>query len=191
MMAPPRSRWRSAVPEAMPARVTGTEPVSECDAGVPANPTPAPIERVAEPDHPVGAALVPQQEHGDEAEQAAGVADQQGEPGAARFDELRRAGCDQHHHHHRREDRCPGLDRRVVEHVLQVLLADEHRPHQRAEHDQPGAGGDPERAPAGDVQVVERRRGSALADDEGDRRRRPRWRPARRPAHPRSGPGRS
>ena len=38
MIAPPRSRWRSAVPDAMPARRTGTEPVSECDAGVPAKP---------------------------------------------------------------------------------------------------------------------------------------------------------
>ena len=43
-MAPPRSRCRSAVPEAMPARVTGTDPVSECEAGVPANPTPAPTK---------------------------------------------------------------------------------------------------------------------------------------------------
>ena len=42
MIAPPRSRCRSAVPDAMPARCTGTEPVSECDAGVPANPTPMP-----------------------------------------------------------------------------------------------------------------------------------------------------
>ena len=40
--APPRSRWRSAVPEAIPALSTGTDPVSECDAGVPAKPTPAP-----------------------------------------------------------------------------------------------------------------------------------------------------
>ena len=42
MIAPPRSRWRSAVPEAMPTRRTGTEPVSECEAGVPARPTPIP-----------------------------------------------------------------------------------------------------------------------------------------------------
>ena len=42
MIAPPRSRWRSAVPDAIPARFTGTEPVSEPDAGVPANPTPMP-----------------------------------------------------------------------------------------------------------------------------------------------------
>src|SRR5215203_6977252 len=42
MMAPPKSRWRSAVPDAIPARVTGTDPVSECDAGVPAKPTPIP-----------------------------------------------------------------------------------------------------------------------------------------------------
>ena len=44
MNAPPRSRWRSAVPDAIPARVTGTEPVSECDAGVPASPTPMPTK---------------------------------------------------------------------------------------------------------------------------------------------------
>ena len=43
MNAPPRSRWRSAVPDAIPARATGTDPVSECEAGVPANPTPMPI----------------------------------------------------------------------------------------------------------------------------------------------------
>ena len=47
MIAPPRSRWRSAVPEAIPARVTGTEPVSECEAGVPANPTPIPTSAYA------------------------------------------------------------------------------------------------------------------------------------------------
>ena len=43
-IAPPRSRWRSAVPEAIPTRLTGTEPVSECDAGVPARPTPIPTK---------------------------------------------------------------------------------------------------------------------------------------------------
>src|SRR5207253_5640310 len=47
MIAPPRSRWRSAVPDAIPTRVTGTELVSECDAGVPANPTPTPIRAYA------------------------------------------------------------------------------------------------------------------------------------------------
>ena len=45
-----------------------------------------------------------------------------------------------------RQDRGPGLERRVAEHVLQELLADEHRAHQRAEDDDPGAGGDPEGA---------------------------------------------
>ncbi len=49
MIAPPRSRCRSAVPEAMPARRTGTEPVSECDAGVPAKPTPMPTSAYASP----------------------------------------------------------------------------------------------------------------------------------------------
>src|SRR6185437_2852273 len=45
MIAPPRSRWRSAVPEAMPARLTGTDPVKECEAGVPAKPTPIPMRQ--------------------------------------------------------------------------------------------------------------------------------------------------
>ena len=30
------------MPEAMPARLTGTDPVSECEAGVPARPMPTP-----------------------------------------------------------------------------------------------------------------------------------------------------
>ncbi len=49
MMAPPRSRCRSAVPDAMPARRTGTEPVSECEAGVPAKPTPTPTNAYPSP----------------------------------------------------------------------------------------------------------------------------------------------
>ena len=47
MTAPPRSRCRSAVADAIPARWTGTEAVSACDAGVPANPTPSPIRTYA------------------------------------------------------------------------------------------------------------------------------------------------
>ena len=49
MMAPPRSRCRSAVPEAIPARRVGTELVRECEAGVPASPTPAPRNAKASP----------------------------------------------------------------------------------------------------------------------------------------------
>ncbi len=49
MIAPPRSRCRSAVPEAIPARRVGTELVSECEAGVPASPTPAPRNAKASP----------------------------------------------------------------------------------------------------------------------------------------------
>ena len=49
MMAPPRSRWRSAVPDAMPARARAPTPVSECDAGVPANPTPMPTNAYPRP----------------------------------------------------------------------------------------------------------------------------------------------
>ena len=61
MIAPPRSRWRSAVPEAIPARVTGTEPVSECEAGVPAKPTPMPTRAYPSATCQYGDALVPQQ----------------------------------------------------------------------------------------------------------------------------------
>ena len=42
------------MPDAMPARVTGTDPVSECEAGVPGEPDADPDERVAERDLPVG-----------------------------------------------------------------------------------------------------------------------------------------
>ncbi len=35
--------------EAIPARLTGTEPVSEWEAGVPANPTPMPMKAYARP----------------------------------------------------------------------------------------------------------------------------------------------
>ena len=82
MIAPPRSRWRSAVADAIPARVTGTEPVSECDAGVPAKPDAGADERVREPDLPVGAVGLPQHEHREEPEEAADVAAEQREPRA-------------------------------------------------------------------------------------------------------------
>ena len=85
-------------------------------------------------------------------------------------DELRRARRDEDHEHDRRQERRAGLEGRVAEDVLQELLADERRAHERAEDDDPGAGGDPEDPPAGDVQVVQRVRGAALADDEGDQR---------------------
>jgi hypothetical protein len=47
--AAPRSRCRSAVPDAIPARWTGTDPVSECEAGVPAKPTPMPTSAYPRP----------------------------------------------------------------------------------------------------------------------------------------------
>jgi hypothetical protein len=55
---------------------------------------------------------------------------------------------------------------RVGEHVLQELLADEHRAHQRTEHDDPGARRDPERGTGSDLEVVERVRGAALTQSE-------------------------
>ena len=48
-----------------------------------------------------------------------------------------------------------GLLRVVTDDVLQILLADEHRSHQRSEDDDPGTGGDPEDPPPGDLQVIE------------------------------------
>ena len=50
------------MPEAIPARFTGTEPVSECDAGVPANPTPIPNNAYPSPDLPVRDPLTPEQD---------------------------------------------------------------------------------------------------------------------------------
>ena len=49
MIAPPKSLCKSAVPDAIPSLLTGTEPVNECEAGVPANPTPIPIKAYAKP----------------------------------------------------------------------------------------------------------------------------------------------
>ena len=87
------------------------------------------------------------------------------------------------------QERRAGLERRVAEHVLEELLADEHRAHQRAEHDDPRAGRDPEDPAAGDVQVVERiaRRGAGGGRRRSARRRRSR--PAPAPASPCSGTG--
>ena len=89
------------MPEAMPARVTGTDPVSECEAGVPARPTPAPMKAYASAICQYGDALVPEQEHPEEREEQEHVAAEQREPGAARLDELRRARRDDHHHERR------------------------------------------------------------------------------------------
>ena len=125
-------------------------------------------ERVREPDLPVRRAFVPQHEHGDEAEQAEDIPEEQGEPRAARLDELRGSGCHDHHRQHGREDRRAGFDGRVVEHVLEELLADEHRAHQRTEHDDPGARGHPEGAACRDVEVVEREPCPSLAEVEAD-----------------------
>src|SRR5215216_1240246 len=105
MTAPPRSRWRSAVAEAIPARVTGTDPVSECDAGVPASPTPAPMKMYAV---------------------------------------VIRAWRDDDHHERGREDGRACFERGVPVHVLEVLLADEHRGHERPEDDDSRARRDPE-----------------------------------------------
>ncbi len=139
------------MPDAIPARRTGTELVSERDAGVPAKPTPMPTNAYPSPTFQYGDVLLPEQQHREEPEQAEDVADEQREPGAVRLDEPRGARRDQHHAHRRRDDRQPGVERRVAEHVLEELLADEHRSHERPEDDDPGAGGDPEDPAACDL----------------------------------------
>ena len=134
-------------------------------------PDPDSDQGVGKTDLPVGDAVVPEEEHHQEAEQAEEVAGEQREPGAARVHELGRAGRDQHQERSRRQDREPGLERRVAQHVLEELLADEHRAHERPEHDHPRRGGDPEDAAPGHVEVVERVLRTTLADHEGDERR--------------------
>ena len=61
---------------------------------------------------------------------------------------------------------APACHGRVTEHVLHELLADEHRAHQRAEHDDAADGGHPEGGPRGDLEIIERVLGAPLADDE-------------------------
>jgi hypothetical protein len=90
------------------------------------------------------------------AQETEGVANQQGETGTLRIHQLRRARRDQHHEHGRGEDREPGIQRRVSEHVLQELLTYEHRAHERPEHDDPRARRDPEDPTSGYREVVQR-----------------------------------
>ena len=118
---------------------------------------------IAQPDHPVGDALVPQQEHGDEAEQDEEVAGQQREAGAARLDQLGRARGDEDHEEGGGQNGKAGGDRRVAKHILQELLADEHGAHQRAHDDDAAHRRHPEGGSGGDLEVVERvlRRGAA------------------------------
>src|SRR5208282_717783 len=158
MIAPPRSRCRSAVPDAIPARSTGTDPVSEWEAGVPANPTP--ID-----------ALLPKHEHREEAQQAKRIAGEQRNPRATRIiHEPRRIRGGQHHQDDPRQDRKSGFKRRIPEHVLKELLADEHGAHQSAEDNTAGRRRDPKNPSGGNVQIVERRARPVLPEEECDPR---------------------
>ena len=76
------------MPDAIPARWTGTDPVSECDAGVPANPTPTPISAYPRPTFQYEMPSFHSSEHRQEAEEAERVADEEREPGPLRGDEL-------------------------------------------------------------------------------------------------------
>ena len=101
-------------------------------------------------------------------EEAEDVAGEQRDASAVRFDELGRPRRDQNHEERRRDDRGTGLEARVAQHVLQVLLPDEHRAHQRAEDDDARDRRDPEDATRRDVEVVEGYRGPLLPDEERD-----------------------
>jgi hypothetical protein len=87
---------------------------------------------------------------------------------APRFYELGGLRGGQHHEHGRRQDRKPSIERRVAEHVLQELLANERRAHERAEDDHSRAGHDPEDAPPSNVEVVQRVLRPTLPDKERD-----------------------
>ena len=129
-----------------------------------------PDERVREPDERVRAALLPQEQHRAEPEQNEDVAKEQREPAPRASTSLAERGAT------RIIASAAGMidrarvERRVAQHVLEELLADEHRAHQRAEHDDARDGSDPEDPPARDLEVVERVRGAALPDDERDAR---------------------
>ena len=89
----------------------------------------------------------------------------------ARLHQLGRTRRDQHHAERGGQDRHPGVERVVTQHVLKELLPHEHRRHQRAEHDDAGARRDPEDPPTRHVEVVQGVAGPTLANDERDARR--------------------
>ena len=123
-------------------------------------------EHVAERDLPVGNPALPEDQHRQEAEQAEEVAQQERESRAPRVDQFRRTRRDDHHADGGRQDRRARVEGRVFEHVLQELLADEHRAHQAAEHDDPRHCGDPEDPPRRHREVIQRELGSPLAQEE-------------------------
>ena len=190
MIAPPRSRWRSAVADAMPARRTGTEPVSECEAGVPASPTPSSDERVPEPDLPVRAAVLPEQEHREEAEQAEDIPGRSvkraprasmslAERGATITIKPPRAGWP-------RRLRAVTYPSTFCRYCWPMNIAPISEPNTMM----PATAATQNIRRAGDVEVVERVARPALADDERDRRPRRRSR-GRSPTCPCRAPARS
>src|SRR3954449_9083100 len=157
----------------MPTRWTGTEPVSEFDDGVPDSPTPIPRSTY-------GSAICQYELC---SFQSRSISRNASGRNACPLRSVRREPCrptrladrgatrrDEHHGDACGDDRGACLDRRVAEHVLQVLLAEVGGAHQRAEDDDPRAGGDPERRTGCDLQVVEGVRCATLPDDEEDGR---------------------
>ncbi len=154
------------MPDAMPARCTGTEPVNECEAGVPGESDACPDEGIADAHDPVRDALVPEEQHHDEANEAEAVPDEQREPGTPLIDELRRSRGDKDHEQGCRQDGRSRLEGRVAEDVLEELLTDEHGAHERPKDDDSGERGDPEDPPRSDGEVVEGICNPALSNEE-------------------------
>ena len=98
------------MPDAIPARSTGTEPVSECDAGVPAKPTPMPMNAYPRPTFQYAMSSFQRisMVRKPRKQKTYPVSSVNRDP--LRGDQLRRAGCDEHHHHRRGEDGEPGVE---------------------------------------------------------------------------------
>lgn len=74
----------------------------------------------------------------------------------------------QDHEDRRRQDGETGIQGRIAKHILQELLADKHRPHQRTKDDDAGQSRHPEGGATGNVKVIQRVPGPPLPDDEQD-----------------------
>jgi hypothetical protein len=122
-------------------------------------------EKEACSDQPIRGVLTPQQrsEKSGEYERIAGQHRRTRAPGR---DHSRRPGRHQQERGSSGDDRQARFDGVVTKDVLQELLADEHRAHQRAEHDHAGEGGNPEGAPRRDAKVIKGCACRSLAPDE-------------------------
>ena len=169
MMAPPRSRWRSAVPDAIPARLRPA-PIRSASA------TPA-CPRSRRRSRRTRSRARPSSTRCPPSTAAASSGSRAGRR-RSRSSSVNRAprastsfaerGAISTMKNAAGRIAAPASSVSIAEHVLQELLADEHRAHQRAEHDDARAGGDPE--DRGGRRRRGRRAGSrpALPDHERD-----------------------